>query len=359
MERALSASAEIAAAHAACAGLIRTGSRSFYAASRLLPAHIRQPAYAIYAFCRISDDAVDGESLTRAQRRAAIRDLRRRLDDAYAGRPAAAPCDIAFADVARRSDMPKALPAALIDGLAFDAEERICETLSDLYAYSARVAASVGAMMTVLMGVRDPWVLARACDLGVAMQLTNIARDVGEDARNGRVYLPSDWLAAEGVDRAAFLARPVFDARIGRLVARLLAEAERLYARSAAGIGGLPLACRPAIQAARIIYRAIGRKVAANGHDSIATRAVIGDASKLLGLAGALARTPLPRLATTDGPLPETAFLVEAAASPRAPRRLSADERIGVILDLIGKLNERDRALPPRDPTASAWGGSA
>ncbi len=101
--------------------------------------------------------------------------------------------------------MPRALPEALLEGLAWDAQARRYATLSDLYDYSARVAAAVGAMMCVLMGVRDADALARACDLGVAMQLTNIARDVGEDARERRLYLPLDWLAEAGIDPDAFL----------------------------------------------------------------------------------------------------------------------------------------------------------
>ena len=96
--------------------------------------------------------------------------------------------------------MPRILPDALLEGLAWDAMGRRYATLSDLRAYSARVASAVGAMMCVLMRVRDRDALARACDLGVAMQLTNIARDVGEDAREGRLYLPTDWLAGAGVD---------------------------------------------------------------------------------------------------------------------------------------------------------------
>ncbi len=115
-------------------------------------------------------------------------------------------------------------------------------------------------MMTVLMGVRDARTLARACDLGVAMQLTNIARDVGDDARKGRVYLPLDWLADEGVQPQALIADPRHDEALARVVARLLEAADVLYDRAVGGIAGLPLSCRPAIHAARLIYREIGRE---------------------------------------------------------------------------------------------------
>ncbi len=102
--------------------------------------------------------------------------------------------------------------------------------------------------MSLVMGARTPHLLARACDLGVAMQLTNIARDVGEDAREGRIYLPLEWLRAAHIDPDAWTAKPVFNDAIGALVQRLLVEADILYARSCRGISGLPLACRPGTQ---------------------------------------------------------------------------------------------------------------
>ncbi len=192
-----------------CRAMIRTGSLSFHAASRLLPASVRDPALVLYAFCRIADDEVD-EVATPDKAHAVLR-LRDRLDQIYAGRPRNAPCDRAFAAVVDTFDMPRTLPDALLEGLAWDACGQRYDTLSGVLDYSARVAAAVGAMMCVLMQVRDADVLARACDLGLAMQLTNIARDVGEDARAGRLFLPLDWLRLEGVDPDAFVAirRPI------------------------------------------------------------------------------------------------------------------------------------------------------
>ena len=161
-----------------CRQAIKHGSLSFYAASHLLPARVRNPALALYAFCRLADDEVD----LKQDKTGSVLALRDRLDLVYAGRPRNAAPDRAFASIVEDFEMPRALPDALLEGLAWDAEERQYQTLSGVFDYSARVAAAVGAMMTVLMGVRDPDALARACDLGVAMQLTNIARDVGEDA---------------------------------------------------------------------------------------------------------------------------------------------------------------------------------
>jgi 15-cis-phytoene synthase len=337
-------------AYDACAALIRQGSKSFYAASRLLPQHVRRSAFALYAFCRLSDDAVDMEEGSAARKRVAVARLKERLERAFAGDPLPIHADIAFADMVRSHGMPKELPLALIDGLAFDAEGKRCETLSDLYAYSARVAGSVGAMMTVLMGVREPAILARACDLGVAMQLTNIARDIGEDARHGRLYLPLEWLSEAKIDPDAFLANPQFDSRIGGLVQRLLTHAEILYRRSAVGISGLPLNCRPAMHAARIIYREIGRKLAGQGHDSIRQRSVVSDARKWLLLAGAVGRTPLPRRAVRSGPLSETAFLVDAVVNTAAPWRKPRNpvERVTFAFDLMFKIQEHERMIGTR-----------
>ena len=146
-------------------------------------------------------------------------------------------------------------------GLAWDAEGRRYETLSGVRDYSARVASAVGAMMTVLMRVRDPDALARACDLGVAMQLTNIARDVGEDALEGRLYLPLEWLDHAGIEPEAFLADPQGTKAVRAMVKRLLIEAEHLYLRSEAGIGALPLTIRPGIFAARFIYAGIAGRL--------------------------------------------------------------------------------------------------
>ena len=183
----------------ACRALLSTGSLTFHAASRVLPGRVRQPATALYAFCRLADDAIDA---SHDDPERTLDRLRKRLDDVYAGRPATDPVERAFADVVAEYSNPRELPFVLLEGFAWDAAGRRYETLGQLQDYAARVAGTVGAMMAVLMGVRDTSLLARACDLGVAMQLTNIARDVGEDARFGRLYLRIDWLREAGVDRS-------------------------------------------------------------------------------------------------------------------------------------------------------------
>jgi phytoene synthase len=302
-----------------CREAIRHGSLSFHAASRLLPARVRDPALALYAFCRLADDEVD---LTQ-NKRAAVEALQDRLDRVYAGRPRNAAPDRAFAAVVEGFEMPRTLPDALLEGLAWDADGLRYGDLSGVISYSARVASAVGVMMCVLMRMRDADALARAADLGVAMQLTNIARDVGEDALEGRLYLPLEWLARSGVDPEEFLAAPRPTKAVRLMVKQLLIEADRLYRRSEAGIAKLPLRVRPGIFAARYIYAAIGTELRAMRHDSISGRAITSKSQKL----GLLAWSTTRALGTTmmpvspvifAAPLPEVAFLVDAAAESRS-----------------------------------------
>ncbi len=303
---------------AECRAAIRLGSRSFFAASLLLPAWAREPAYGLYAFCRLSDDAIDlaGGSFD------ALARLRTRLDDIYAGHPADMAADRAMADLVKCFVIPRALPDALLQGLAWDAEGRSYESLDQLLDYAARVAGAVGAMMTLIMGVRDADVLARACDLGVAMQLTNIARDVGEDARAGRLYLPKAWLREAGVAPDAFLQHPTISPPLKSVVARLLDAADALYVRASTGVAGLPLACRPAILSAALLYAEIGREIRRLSLDSVAHRARVSAPRKANRLGVALLSTPLLRRGPPSAPLDAVAFLVDAVGSSPSPTKL-------------------------------------
>lgn len=332
---------------AQCRALIRTGSLSFHAASRLLPVSVRDPALVLYAFCRLADDAVDEVEGGASAKARAVLSLGERLDRAYAGRPRDVPVERAFADLIARHDLPRALPEALLEGLAWDAQNRRPETLSDVLSYSARVASSVGAMMCVLMGVRDPYRLARACDLGLAMQLTNIARDIGDDARAGRLYLPVDWLDEMRIDPAALLTQPQFSHALSVLVRRLLATADHYYQRSEPGIMALPLTCRPGIFAARHIYAAIGNDLARREFDSVSGRAhtTKGQKLALLALSGlrSAISTATPTPATIHaGAAPECVFLVQAAT-----KHSSRGSRNDRLIDLLADLRARD--LSERD----------
>lgn len=255
-----------------CRDWIRQHSKSFYLSSLLLPARVRQASWALYAFCRRADDAVD-ERADGGLRR--VEQLHARLERVYAGRGDDDPIDRAFAAVVARHSIDRALPEALLAGMEMDARGTRYATDEELLVYCFRVAATVGLMMTRVMGVSDDAGWLRAADLGVAMQLTNIARDVGEDERRGRSYLPASLLAACGGDRRA-------------AVEKLLARADAHYRAADRGVPLLPRDCRFAIASSRNIYSAIGDAVARNGYDSISRRAWVSLPRKLWLVARAL-----------------------------------------------------------------------
>jgi phytoene synthase len=270
-----------------CEELMRGGSKSFFAASRVLPKRVRNPAIALYAFCRLMDDIVDegGEDIR------IIQTLKQRLDLIYEGKPLDVAADRALSVVVAQYKIPKTLLEALLEGFEWDKMGRRYNTIEDLYAYAARVAGTVGAMMSLIMGTRQQLPLTRACELGLAMQLTNIARDVGEDAKNGRLYLPLDWMRAEGIDPESWLKDPKFTPQIARVVDRLLKTADMLYQRSQNGISQLPRDCRAAIYGARLVYAQIGRQIEKQDLDSVSQRAIVSSAKKKLLMLKALSAT--------------------------------------------------------------------
>ena len=334
----------------ACTELMRGGSKSFFAASRLLPTRLRPPAIALYAFCRLADDAIDdGDDPVLA-----MADLQSRLAAIYAGRPGAEDADRALTVVVHRYGIPMGLLEALLDGFLWDSQGRRYETLADVEAYGARVAGTVGAMMSLIMGASSDTAIARASELGVAMQLTNIARDIGDDARMGRLYIPRAWFREIGMDADAWLANPVFDARIAGFTQRLLLRADALYRRGEFGLSELPWDCRPAIQAARLVYAEIGKQLDRDGLDSVSHRTVVSTPRKLTLIARATA-VALKAPALPDVPLspvPAIHYLVDIVSRERHPLATqkpwtvpsrSFEERVEWMVDLFGRLEQRER----------------
>jgi len=259
----------------------------------------------------VADDAVDRDP----EPAAALARMRQRLDAIYGGAPADDPVDRALAAVVVDHGLSRAPFDWMLEGFAWDLEGRRYETLSDLRAYCVRVAGTVGVVMTELMGERRAPVLARACDLGVGMQLTNIARDVGEDAREGRLYLPQQWLREAGVEPERFVEHPRWSPPIGLVTRRLLAEAAPLYARADHGIRLLPLDCRVAIRAARLVYADIGRVIEDHGFDSVTDRAYTSGTRKTVLIGRAMgAATWRGTEPSAEPALPEARPLVEAVS---------------------------------------------
>ena len=265
---------------------IEHGSRSFAAAARLLDPATRDSVSLLYAWCRHCDDVIDGQVLgfvsgntdssTPAQR---LERLVALTEAAYTDSVLEDPVFNAFARVVRRHDIDRRYPLDLLEGFRLDVEGAHYESLEDTLRYSYHVAGVVGVMMAQIMGVRDEPTLDRACDLGLAFQLTNMARDVVEDAALGRCYLPAQWLREEGV-AAADLARPARTAAVARLTARLVEAAEPFYASALIGIRHLPLRSAWAIAAARNVYRAIGTEVVRRGERAVHERVSTGARQK-------------------------------------------------------------------------------
>jgi phytoene synthase len=274
-----------------CRRALARHSRSFDLASRFLPAPLRDEVAVVYAWCRRADDAIDDPARTNAERAQALVRLRAELDSVYAGAPQPEPALAAFQTVVRRRGVPAAYPFALLDGLAMDVRRERYETLDALLEYCFRVAGAVGLMMCHVMGVREPRALRHAAHLGIAMQLTNICRDIDEDWVRGRLYVP---LALLRENHAAWLARyggrrlPVqAHAALAVVVRRLLAEADRYYRSADRGLPALPWRCALAVRVARLVYAAIGAELARRDCDVLVGRAVVSPRAKLAYLAQA------------------------------------------------------------------------
>ncbi len=267
-------------AYAACAAITREHSKTFYLASGLLPQAKRQAARALYAFCRVSDDLVDrasGDPLAslEAWRQWALADRP----------PADDPVVLAWADTRARYRIPAEYAHQLLDGVAQDLQVTRYATFEDLAAYAYGVASTVGLMTMHIIGFAGQEAVRYAVKLGVALQLTNILRDVREDWAAGRLYLPQDELVAFGVREADIAAGRLTDHWRDFLHFQVQ-RTRRLYAEAMPGIALLHADGRFAIQAAADLYQAILDDIEAHGGDVFTRRAHIGAWGKLRRLPG-------------------------------------------------------------------------
>ena len=275
----------LSSAHA----VFRRQARTFWGASRFLPRQVRDDAALVYAFCREVDDTADEASDLDAAK-LALEALSNEVLGIVEPRPLVAE----FRNTARRLHLSLESAAELIRGVQSDLGPVRVQDDEELLRYCYRVASTVGLMMCAVLGVRRREALPHAVDLGLAMQLTNIARDVAEDARRDRVYLPAARLRAAGVDPEE-VARGAADGRgVARVVAELLAMADTFYRSADGGMRDIPGRYRPAILVASRVYRAIGVRLRRRRCDALAGRTVVPWPEKLVWGARALGASLRP-----------------------------------------------------------------
>ncbi len=263
-----------------CQAITAEHSRSFHLASSLLPADKRRAARALYAFCRVTDDIVDrptGDAET------ALSAWRQRSLDPNP--PAHDLVAVAWADARARYHIPRRYAEQLIDGVARDLHQRRYATFADLTTYCYGVASTVGLMSMHIIGFSGPEAIPYAIKLGVALQMTNILRDVAADHANGRIYLPLDELNAHGIHPADLAAGRVTEN--WRAFMRFQIDRNRqLYAESWTGIALLDADGRFGIAAAADLYRAILDDIEAHDYDVFSRRAHVSAWGKLRRLPG-------------------------------------------------------------------------
>lgn len=264
--------ASLDACYDQCLAIVRHHSKSFWLSSRFLPFHKRRAVWAVYAFCRTADDIVDRVAEP-AERLAAIDAWESQLHAAYNGRPDG-PIYAALADAVARYDIPLQAALDLLRGARLDITVSRYATYNALSDYCYLVASTVGIMTLPVLGVTAVDAPDYAIELGRAMQLTNILRDVGEDARLGRIYLPAEDLARFGYTEADLFAS-VVDDRFIALMRFEIARARALYREAQPGIAKLAPESRYAVRLALHLYRAILDAIELNGYDVFAKRAFV------------------------------------------------------------------------------------
>jgi phytoene synthase len=265
-----------------CRAIIQKGSKSFSLAARLFDQDTRQAAFFLYGWCRYCDDQVDqvgqGEGAQELERR--ISDLKEMTRSAFAGEAQREAVFIALQYIVHRYSIPAHYALELIEGMAMDVRGTRYENLDRLLLYCYRVAGTVGLMMSHVMGLRDERALQHAANLGIAMQLTNIARDVIEDAQMERVYLPMEWLEEANI-AAEEIGLPRNRQKLAAVVSRLLHAADRYYRSGDDGFWHLSFRSACAVAAARHVYAEIGSLVQKQGSRAWDQRAYATGGRKL------------------------------------------------------------------------------
>jgi phytoene synthase len=282
------------------ASMIGKGSKSFAAASRLFDRTTRERVWLLYAWCRRCDDLIDGQDLggtlgDQSDVTLRLDEVRNLTAQALSGQQTTDPAFDCLGVVAAETGLTRAMADAVIAGFALDAIGWHPRSEGDLMRYCWHVAGAVGVMMAVVMGVApdDEETLERACDLGLAFQLANIARDLSEDHAAQRCYLPAEWLAEADIPPGEEL-RPRYRNALAGIAQRLCQQAAAHEASARIGARRLQLRQRWAILAAAGIYGDIARLVERRGSHAWDTRAVVSNGRKLWWIVRSLIQTSLP-----------------------------------------------------------------
>jgi 15-cis-phytoene synthase len=282
---------------------IRKGSKSFAAASRLFDRTTRERVWMLYAWCRRCDDLADaqdhgGELGDQSGADGRLATIRTKTALAFAGLPSGEAAFDALGVVARETGLTLAMADAVIDGFALDTADWQPRTEADLMRYCWHVAGAVGVMMAVVMGVApdDEDTLDRACDLGLAFQLANIARDISEDDAAARCYVPIEWLVEADIPPGEQM-KPRYRSALAALVQRLCRAAEAYECSARIGARQLATRQRWAILAAAGIYGEIAREVERRGTQAWDHRTVVSGSRKAWWIVRAGLRTlrPVPK----------------------------------------------------------------
>jgi len=265
-----------------CRWMIAKGSKSFSLAAKLFAPETRDAAFFLYGWCRYCDDQVDEAANTAGrneleQRLSALKD---KTAAAFTSAPQQEPVFVALQYIAQRYSIPAHYAVELIEGMAMDVHGQRYQNFDDLLLYCYRVAGTVGLMMSHVMGLREERALRHAADLGIGMQLTNIARDITEDAAMGRIYLPLQWLREEALEPDKITAQESRE-KLAKLSLRLLGEADAYYRSGDAGLWHLSFRSACAVSAARHVYAEIGNLLRKRGARAWDQRTYVTGARKV------------------------------------------------------------------------------
>ncbi|MDP8305394.1 MAG: phytoene/squalene synthase family protein [Candidatus Chlorobium antarcticum] len=271
-----------------CRQIAKHHAKTFYLATLFLPKRLQNPIFAIYALLRTVDDLVDNAeekltkgTITRETINTLLEDWKTRLKACYAGETGSDPIMVAWNHTLESYPIAIEHPLELIEGVAMDIEFTPFETFDELYVYCYKVASVVGLMTSEIFGYSDPAALRHAIDLGIAMQLTNILRDIGEDVDRGRIYIPLEDLERFGYSHEEFMQKTMNE-KFRRLMQFQIERARNYYLSSDKGIPMLQKESRLAVALSSVNYSNILKSIEENNYDVFSQRAYRSLSQKLL-----------------------------------------------------------------------------